>query len=216
MNNIALNYQANSRDMEFLGNDFWSYLTDLERYRTFAEDLGPWAPVMAIAAMVVVSFLPLPAETVAVANGAVFGRLYGFLLTWAGALIAAVIAFAIARTLGQPILNRILPKKTLASFDTKIARPGAPFLLLARMIPFIPYTVVNYGSGLSPVRFRTYLWTSAIGMIPPIFAFVSVGDLMVDQPWIGWVSLAAAIIFFGLVGYYLRGHLAGERELIEE
>lgn len=197
--------------MEFFDAEFWSFFTDLEKYREAIGRLGPWAPLTAIAAMIVVSFLPLPAETVAIANGAVFGRWTGFLLTWIGAMAAALLAFCLARWLGRPAVNRLMPKKTLARFEALVRRRGAPFLLLARMIPFIPYTVVNYGSGLSPVSLRTYLWTSALGMIPPIFAFVSVGALMTEQPWLGWTSLGAAIIIFGLIAYYTRARwLRGE------
>lgn len=191
--------------MEIFDPEFWSFLWDAARYEALVEDLGPWAPLMAIGAMIIVSFLPLPAETVAVANGMVFGRWEGFILTWLGAMIAALIAFGLARWLGAPIVRRILPNATLEKFEALVEKRGAPFLLLARMIPFVPYTVVNYGSGLSPIRLRTYIWTSAIGMAPPIFAFVSIGALMMEQPWAGWLGLAAMFVVFALLAYYARG-----------
>ncbi len=190
--------------MEIFDAEFWSIFMDPEKYRALIDQMGPWAPLVAVGAMVVVSFLPLPAETIAVANGAAFGRLEGFVLTWIGAMIAAALAFCLARLLGRPIVNRLLPQKTLARFEKQVNQRGAVFLLLVRMIPFVPYTVVNYGSGLSPVRFRTYLWTSAVGMAPPIFAFVSVGALMMEQAWIGWVTLLAVFGFFALFAYYTR------------
>jgi uncharacterized membrane protein YdjX (TVP38/TMEM64 family) len=190
--------------MEIFDAEFWSIFMDPEKYRAMIDQMGPWAPLAAIGAMVVVSFLPLPAETIAVANGAAFGRLEGFVLTWIGAMIAAVLAFCLARLLGRPIVNRLLPKETLARFEKQVNQRGAVFLLLVRMIPFVPYTVVNYGSGLSPVRFRTYFWTSAVGMALPIFAFVSVGALMMEQAWIGWVTLVAVFGFFALFAYYTR------------
>ncbi len=190
--------------MEIFDAEFWSLFLDPEKYRTMIDQMGPLAPLVAVGAMVVVSFLPLPAETIAVANGAAFGRLEGFVLTWIGAMIAAALAFYLARLLGRPIVNRLLPKEALARFEKQVNQRGAVFLLLVRMIPFVPYTVVNYGSGLSPVRFRTYLWTSAVGMAPPIFAFVSVGALVMEQAWIGWVTLFAVFGFFALFAYYTR------------
>jgi len=190
--------------MEFFDPESWSFLWDAERYEALIEGLWPWAPLAAISAMVLVSFLPIPAETVAVANGMVFGQGQGFVLTWTGAMIAAMLAFGLARWLGAPIIKRILPASTLEKFDSMVRRRGAPFLLFVRMIPLIPYTVVNYGSGLSPIPFRTYVWTSAIGMAPPIFAFVSAGALLRDQLWMGWVAVAATVILFTLLGYYMR------------
>ncbi len=192
--------------MEFFDVAFWSFLWDAERYEALVKELGPWAPLLAIAAMVIVSFLPLPAETVAIANGMVFGRWEGFVLTWLGAMTAALLAFGLARCLGAPVIKRMLPKTMLENFEALVERRGAPFLLLARMIPFIPYTVVNYGSGLASIRLRTYVWTSGIGMAPPIFAFVSVGALMTEQAWVGWLGLAAAIAVFALLAFYARSH----------
>lgn len=190
--------------MEIFDPAFWSFLWDAERYDALVRELGPWAPLMAIGAMIIVSFLPLPAETVAVANGMAFGQMNGFFLTWIGAMIAAFLAFCLARWLGRPVVYRMIPKRALIRFQEQAEQRSALFLLVVRMIPLVPYTVVNYGSGLSPVRLRTFLWTSAIGMSPPIFAFVSAGALMRDQPWVGWVTLGAMIAFFVLAGWYSR------------
>ncbi len=190
--------------MEIFDPIFWSFLWDAERYEALVIQVGPWAPLLSICAMIVVSFLPLPAETVAIANGMVFGRWMGFLWTWIGAVIAAMIAFGLARWLGAPVIKRFVSASALTKFENLIDRRGAPFLLFARMIPLIPYTVVNYGAGLSPVRFKTYLWTSALGMAPPIFAFVSAGALMKDQPWLGWLTVVAIISLFALLAYSLR------------
>ena len=197
--------------MEWFTIEFWSFLWDAERFEAVAAELGPWAPALAIGAMVLVSFLPIPAETVAIANGAAFGRLEGFAFTWIGAMLAAAIAFWIARSIGAPIITRIISPKALQHFEALVERRGAPFLLLARMIPLVPYTVVNYGAGLSPVRFSTFLWTSAIGMAPPIFAFVSAGALMREQPWLGWVAIGAIIAICGLIAYSVRSYFADER-----
>ncbi|GJL90693.1 TVP38/TMEM64 family protein [Hyphococcus sp.] len=190
--------------MEIFELEFWSFLWDGARYEALIEDLGFWGPVVAVLAMVVVSFLPLPAETVAIANGMAFGRAEGFVLTWLGAMIAAMLAFALARSVFQPLIIRFVSAERVARFERAVEQRGAPFLLLVRMIPLIPYTVVNYGSGIAPVKFRTFLWTSAIGMAPPIFAFVSIGAMMTDQPWLGWMMLGAAVAIILLLGWTAR------------
>ncbi|WP_425410426.1 TVP38/TMEM64 family protein [Hyphococcus sp.] len=190
--------------MEIFDPSFWSFLWDGARYEAWIQKAGPWAPLMAIFAMIIVSFLPLPAETVAIANGMVFGQIYGFFLTWTGAVIAAIIAFALARWLGQPLIYRFMPNRSLARFERAVERRGAHFLLIVRMIPLIPYTIVNYGSGLSPVRFSTYLWTSAVGMAAPVFIFVSIGAMVIDRPWLGWASLAGVFLLFALLAWWSR------------
>jgi len=202
--------------MDFLVIETWSFLWDAERFDALAEELGPLAPLMSIMAMVIVSFLPLPAETVAVANGMAFGRWTGFSLTWFGAMIAACLAFYIAKTLGRPLIARILPARMIARFESMIENRGAPFLLFVRMIPFVPYTIVNYGAGLSPVRFSTFFWTSALGMTPPIFAFVSAGAMMRDDPWLGWFALGAIFALFGLLAFAWRKRESQSSEASEK
>lgn len=199
--------------MEVFTVEFWSFLWDAARYEALVERAGPWAPAFAIAAMVIVSFLPVPAETVAIANGMAFGQGTGFLFTWIGAVVAASIAFCLARWLGQPVIYRVLPPRMMAGFERRAQRWGAPFLLLVRLIPFIPYTVVNYGSGLAPIRFRTYFWTSAVGMTPPIFAFVSAGAMMKENPSLGWATIAATLAVLAVFGYVIHRRLKARDNL---
>lgn len=193
--------------MEIFAIESWSFLWEASRYETLVEQAGPWAPAFAIGAMVIVSFLPLPAETVAIANGMAFGQWGGILLTWIGAMIAATLAFCLARWLGQPVIHRTLPARMMAGFEQRALRWGAPFLLLVRLIPFIPYTVVNYGSGLAPIKFRTYLWTSAVGMTPPIFAFVSAGAMMKESPSLGWATIVATLCVLAVLGFAVHRRL---------
>ncbi len=186
-----------------ISSDIWEILMDPGMYRETVMAAGYWAPLIAILMMIIVSFLPLPAETVAIANGVVFGPVMGFLTTWVGAIVAAILAFYLARLLGRPIVYKVLPAKSLARFEEMINLHGTSVLLLVRMIPLIPYTVVNYGSGISPINIRTYVWTSALGMTLPIIAFVAVGDLMLIKPWLGWLSLVAAILLFSLLARWV-------------
>ncbi len=182
---------------------FWDALLDHERYEAALQAMGGWAFVAAVGAMIVVSFLPLPAETVAIANGMVFGHWVGFVVTWVGAMVAAMLAFALARWLGRPLVERRISSEKLQQFETLLEQKGLAFLLLARMIPLIPYTVVNYGSGLSPVRFSTYVLASAIGMTPPIIAFVSAGSLMTEAKWLESALLVIAAMSFVALAYLL-------------
>ncbi|MEM8772219.1 MAG: TVP38/TMEM64 family protein [Pseudomonadota bacterium] len=193
--------------MDVFDPDFWSMLTDPEKYRAVIETLGPWAPALAIGSVIAISFLPLPMQAAAVANGIVFGHVAGFLFTWIGAVAAAFLAFWIARLLGRPVINRFVPATALLRFQRAVDHRGTAFLLLARLVPIIPFTVVNYGSGMSPVRWSTYAVTSVIGLAPPVFVFTCLGALMETAPALAWAALVAIIALLSLIGYYKRAWL---------
>ncbi|MFQ5347636.1 MAG: hypothetical protein ACE5ED_07305 [Rhodothalassiaceae bacterium] len=78
--------------------------------------------------MLAVSLLPLPAETVAIVNGMVFGRLGGFVRTRLGARIAASVAFAIGRQFGRPGVARFVPARALGR---RLHDPLLGWLLIA-------------------------------------------------------------------------------------
>lgn len=139
------------------------------------EASGPLIYVLAPLFMVLVAILPFPAEVPAMLNGMVFGPAVGALVTWSGALAGAAISFEIARRYGRPVAERVLPATALSRADRIIDATGWPGLLTARLIPAIAFTALNWGLGLSDVRRRTFLWTTAVGILPGAIAFTAFG-----------------------------------------
>src|SRR5579859_4330425 len=66
-----------------------------DRLRADVAAWGPWAPGVSVAIMVVLTFLPFPADPLIIANGAVFGVWQGLLVSLAGALLSGAVAFAL-------------------------------------------------------------------------------------------------------------------------
>ena len=71
---------------------------------------GMWGVLASIVLMIVHSFVPFPAELIAVANGMVYGPIWGTVITWTGAMLGAFLAFGLARTLGRPFVERMVTK----------------------------------------------------------------------------------------------------------
>ncbi len=176
----------------------WAAL-DPSQFEDWLETYPHWAPLIAIAFALFVSLTPLPMETIAIVNGMWFGPVLGSVLTLIGALIAAMLAFFIAKLVGLPLIKRILPDKAFAAMGRVVEREGVPTLIMIRMIPLIPFTVINYGAGVTTLRWQTFLWTSAVGMTPPTILFVTLGDLMLTNPVLAFGGmLAMAITSFTL------------------
>ncbi len=138
--------------------------------------LQGWAIAISLGLMILCALSPLPAELVAIANGMVYGMGYGFALTWASALIGAIIAFALARALGRPAIAALLSPENSRKFEAITAKRGAAALFIGRSIPLVPYFLLNFAFGLSPLRWWTYIWVSALGMIPMTILMVLLGN----------------------------------------
>ena len=139
------------------------------------EQSGAWMYILAPLFMIAVAILPVPAEIPAMLNGMVFGPTVGVLITWGGALIGAVVSFELARRFGRPLGVKVLSPAALDRVDRLAVSAGWPGLLVARLIPTIAFTLLNWGAGLTPIGRWTFLWTTAIGIVPGVIVFTLSG-----------------------------------------
>ncbi|MEM7547016.1 MAG: TVP38/TMEM64 family protein [Pseudomonadota bacterium] len=134
-----------------------------------------WAGALIILLMILHCFVPFPAELPALAAGALFGVVQGVALIWIGAMIGAALSFWLARRLGQPFVMAMLPARHRARLDAVRADQAAITLLIGRLLPVIAFNLINYAAGLTPVRWSTFLWTTAIGILPLTILVVAMG-----------------------------------------
>lgn len=169
--------------------------------------MGMWAPVVVIGLMIVHSFVPFPAELLAVCAGAVFGTLLGGALIWVGAMIGALLAFGIARGLGRGLLLRYLPDHQVAAMDRWIDDQGAFTLLTSRFIPMIAFNLINYAAGLTRVPVWTFIWTTGLGIVPITLLSTYLGAQMKDLSWPAVLGLSAV----GIALIWGAYHIARKR-----
>lgn len=165
------------------------------------EAYGAWAFAASVGLMVLHSFVPFPAELLAVANGMVFGFGLGVLATWSGAMIGGLLAFGLARWLGQPFVRRMAGERRWREIERFSAGYGAGALLLLRLTPVISFNLVNYAAGLAGVGWWTFAWTTALGILPVTVLSVVVGSHMIDAPWPLW-GVVFALVAAGVVVHW--------------
>jgi uncharacterized membrane protein YdjX (TVP38/TMEM64 family) len=169
---------------------------------SFVQAWGAWSALVSVALMVLHSFMPLPAEIIPIANGMLFGPLIGIALTWAGAMLGAALSFALARWLGRGFVRLVLPETRFQRLAHISPRPGT--LLYVRLVPLISFNLVNYAAGLTGVPWWTFLWTTALGILPLTVAMVLLGDEVLRVPlWI-WIAVAVALLLLGAAFVRLR------------
>ncbi len=166
------------------------------RIEALLDGMGPWAAAVSIGLLVLHSFVPFPAELVALANGMCFGAVWGTLVTWTGAMLGALFAFFLARRLGRPFVGRILPPRHLERLERATAHVGWRTLLVVRLLPLIAFNLINWGAGLTPVGWLTFAWTTALGILPVTLLMTVMGDQMGHLPW--RISLAALALLCAL------------------
>ena len=174
--------------------------------------LGEWGHAAVIGLMVVHSFVPFPAEILALCAGVVYGTAWGSVLIWTGAMIGASLSFALARWLGQPFVNAVLGPVSRARLDGWTAQQGALALLVARFIPIIAFNLINYAAGLTRVSWGTFLWTTGLGIVPLTVLMVAMGSSMMQLTWpwlLGLSGLGIAVVCCGHWWVRKRGWLGG-------
>jgi uncharacterized membrane protein YdjX (TVP38/TMEM64 family) len=154
----------------------------LENLRNNREYLQNWRtdnPVLSALAYIIVYALAvaisLPGGLVmTLTGGFLFGTMLGAAYTVIGATLGAVGIFLAART-GLGDVLRTKTGQWLEKFQKGIRENEVSFLLLIRLVPIVPFFVANVAPAFLGVRTRTYIWTTALGIIPGTVVFSSVG-----------------------------------------
>lgn len=139
------------------------------------QGLGAWGYPLAVALMMTVAILPIPAEIPAMINGMLFGPVGGVAVTWLGAVLGAMISFELAGRFGRPLVERVLSKRAIARVDAAVSAASWPGLIIVRLIPAIAFTALNWGIGLTACSRRRFFWTTAVGILPGTILFVVSG-----------------------------------------
>jgi len=165
------------------------------------EQAGLWAPIVYMAFYAVGVCLFLPGTLLTGLGAAIFGPYWGFVYVWVGAMLGASGAFWIGRTLGREFAASMIGNR-LQRYDQAIERNGFTTVLYLRLVYF-PFTPMNFGMGLTAVRFRDYFWGTGLGIIVGTFIFTFfIGT--VKEVWVSgdWGRMLSFRVFFS-IGLFL-------------
>ena len=142
-------------------------------------NLGPWGPVIFAGLYVVATVLFVPGSVLTLGAGAVFGVALGSVCVSIGATLGATAAFLVGRYLARDAIARKIEKnEKFATIDRAVADEGWKIVLLTRLSPVFPFTLLNYAFGLTRVKLSHYVLASWLGMIPATVMFVYLGSLV--------------------------------------
>lgn len=146
-----------------------------EQIQVWLERAGIWAPIIYILLYTIGTLLILPSTPLNLSGGAIFGLWWGTLWTTVAAIIAAMVAFGFTRTIGREWVAQKLAGRWEA-IDAEVQQGGLFYMFAIRLLPLIPYGIVNFAAGLTGIRFRDYTIGTLLGTVPGVLPFVMMGS----------------------------------------
>ena len=140
---------------------------------------NPWRVPLVLAAFVVASMAAVPILALIGATVVALGPLLGFVCSAVGTLLAASATFGVGRLIGKRPLQRWLGSR-LDALEKRIATRGVIAIALVRKVPIAPFTFVNMAIGALGIRFRDFIFGTALGMLPGIAVFAFVSERVID------------------------------------
>ena len=169
-----------------------------DEVRDFGESLGVLALIAFVPLFVLANFL-ITWPILAGAAGLLFGTVVGTPLAIAGVTAAALSQMWLARRLAAGHHGNLLPKRT-KTIEDFLTRNGALAVMETRILPVLPYGLVNYSAGLTRLRFRDMALGTVVGAAPKVFAYTALGGSISDLTSPEAIAAITLIVLLGVIG----------------
>ena len=140
------------------------------------QQTGGWAPVLYIGLFILLPTFFFPVAVLALAGGLLFGLWWGSVYTFIGAVLNCALMFLLARYVGRSQVQRLVEQKLSPQWQRRLqmadGKEGFLLLIILRLIPAVPYNLINYTFGLTGISFSSYLLASAIISFRRSFMFI--------------------------------------------
>jgi len=181
----------------------------------------PLAPLLVLAAFVIAGFLIIPVTLLVVACAWAFDPMIAFGYALVGAMLSAISSYLIGQWISRDTIRRLAGSR-LNRISSSLGRQGLLTIIIARMLPIAPFTIVNIVAGASHIRFKEYIIGTMIGMTPGVLAIVLIVDSLAKaakepQPtsfaMVALVIAAIALATLALRAWLLRREKKGGKNL---
>jgi uncharacterized membrane protein YdjX (TVP38/TMEM64 family) len=181
---------------------------NLSGLRDYIRRLHAGGAVLLFALILIHSVVPYLSEILTTTSGYVYGFLPGLALASFGWTCTAVLTFWLGRVIGKPVLRRVLGKR-FVELDRAMDTGGVRLMLLARLIPIVPFSLLGYVAGATDEPLWRVVWTSFLGYLPLTAAVAYLGSqaksLSASNP-----ILWAVVVF--VVALLIGSHLWTRRQ----
>lgn len=182
---------------------------DLQRVAALLEPVSRlwWAPVAIAGLYVVVNLLGLPGSVLTVASGVVWGWFAGGLIALFGSTLGTAVPYLLARA-HAPVIGKRIQRRALWLHHL-LEKEGFTALLMLRLVPSLPYAVINYAAGFAGIRPWHYFLATILGTIPGVFVTTWLASAIFN----GEITLGGAFVRVAIAGGILGALVIGTRLL---
>jgi len=161
---------------------YWYDRITVPEIQAFVRGMGAWGPAMFMLLYAIGPAFLVPGLPFDLAAGILFGPLWGTVYALVGATIGAAVAFLAARTVGRDWTEEKL-SGPLKRMKQGVEKEGWEFVAFMRLVPVVPFNLLNYALGLTRIRLVPYALASFVFMAPSTAVYVYAG-------WAGGEALA--------------------------
>ncbi len=149
----------------------------LQPVLAWVESFGAWGAIVFIMVYAVATVLLIPGSVLTVAGGTLFSLGWGFVYVFTEAMAGAILAFWVGRYLIRGwVVQQMAEKPSFQAIDRAVAQEGFKIVLLTRLSPLFPFSLLNYAFGITEVSLKDYVLGS-LGIIPGTLLYVYIGTL---------------------------------------
>jgi len=181
-----------------------------DRLRDALDGLGWLGPLAFVAVSAALTVALFPGPLLAGACGLLFGTAVGTPTAIVAATVGASAAFLVSRRFGARAVDELSGHRVRVVQDW-IAQRGFLAVLYARILPAMPFNIVNYAAGLTRVRLVAFAAATAIGCAPRAFAWVALGGNLSNLRSPEAIAAFAVLVAMGLGGLIVAARDAGIR-----
>jgi phospholipase D1/2 len=166
----------------------------------YAEQFGqsPIAPFLVLAAFILGGLMIVPVTALIAVTVLAFGPILGFFYALIGMTASALLSFWMGHLLGRQSIRRLAGSR-LSHLSRRLAQKGVLAVILIRLVPVAPFTIVNLVAGASHIRFRDFALGTVLGEMPGLLVlalFVDQVSETVRHPSVMSVSLLVGVVLF--------------------
>ncbi len=145
---------------------------DVESVKEYIRSFGVWAVAISFMMMIFQSIAaPIPAFFITFANAAIWGWWKGAILSWSSAMVGAAICFGISRIYGRGVAEKFASKMALDEVEVFFEKYGKNTILVARLLPFVPFDPISYAAGLTSMKFGGFFLATGLGQLPATIVY---------------------------------------------
>jgi uncharacterized membrane protein YdjX (TVP38/TMEM64 family) len=175
------------------------------------RDVGPAAPLAFVVLYVVFTLALAPGSALTIAGGVLFGPLMGGALSVVGGAIGATLSFLAGRRLGRSDVEELAGDRA-QTLDRWLHHNAIIAIAVVRIIPGVPYSLLNYAAGVTGMHTRDYVIGSAVGLVPGAFVYATVGGTIADPLSLEFAGALALVAVFLAAGALLNKRLSPREE----